>query len=92
MLLAEVERRPESLSTSVLEHANVHFSDTLPLLRQVCRLTCIITTALHTIVQMKKDGHTHLAGTKLGMEALYLHTIGTSLEGNFFFHDMSVIV
>ncbi len=92
MLLAEVERCPENLSTSVFEHANVHFSDTLPLLRQVCRLTCMITTALHTIVQMKKDGHTHLTGTMLGMGALYLHTIGTSLEGNSFFHDRTVIV
>ncbi|XP_064397556.1 uncharacterized protein LOC135344319 [Halichondria panicea] len=64
VLLAEVERRPESLATSIFEAKNIHFSDTLPLLRQ-----------------MKKNGDSHLAGKKLGMGDLYLHTLGTCLEG-----------
>lgn len=35
ILLAEVERRPRDLAISTLEASNVHFSDTLPLLRMV---------------------------------------------------------
>lgn len=35
ILLAEVERRPEVLNTSTFEAYRIHFTDTLPLLRQV---------------------------------------------------------
>ena len=33
------------------------------------------------IVQIKKNGDSHLAGKKLGMEDLYLHMLGTRQEG-----------
>lgn len=36
ILFAEVERRPDHLALSAFEAGNIHFSDTLPLLRQVC--------------------------------------------------------
>jgi len=36
ILLAEVERRPRQLTVSVFEDNNIHFSDTLQLLRKVC--------------------------------------------------------
>ncbi len=31
---------------------------------------------------MKKDGCSELNGTRLGMEALHLHILGTAVEGN----------
>ncbi len=36
LMLAEVERRPKQLALCVFEDQNIHFSDTLPLLRKVC--------------------------------------------------------
>lgn len=35
ILLAEVERRPRALSFTTFEDHNIHFSDTLPLLKKV---------------------------------------------------------
>ncbi len=41
----------------------------------------IIHRTCTCIVHMKKNGDSHLAGKKLGMEDLYLHTLGIRLEG-----------
>ena len=35
VLLAEVERRPRQLAASIFEDHNIHFGDTLPLLRKI---------------------------------------------------------
>ena len=37
ILLAEVERRPNVLEVSAFEDGNIHFSDSLPLLRKVLK-------------------------------------------------------
>lgn len=44
LLLAEIERRPNCLSTQHFVSHNIHFGDTLPHLRQV--YTCTVT-AVH---------------------------------------------
>ena len=35
ILLSELERRPDKVSTTLLEEKNIHFSDTLPVLKKV---------------------------------------------------------
>ena len=46
ILLAEVERRPGVLATSVFEERNIHISDDLPLLRKVAQLNTIVCIVL----------------------------------------------
>ena len=60
LLLAEIEQRPKELSTASLISQCLHFSDTLPHLRQVWKWShlsnhCTFATLIH--VEVKKDGH-----------------------------------
>ncbi len=65
VLLAEVERRPRDLAGSSFVTKNIHFSDTLPLLRKEKKdgEKCLVGTKLGMKVLYKHILKTDLPGT-----------------------------
>ena len=73
MLLSEVESRWVSQLSALSSH-NIHFSDTLPLLRAVLHFKVIVAMydyGFLVILQMKKDGLEILKGSSLGLANLH---------------------
>ena len=86
MLLSEVESRGVSQLSAFSLH-NIHFSNTLPLLRAVIyfKYYCSYDYGFLVILQMKKDGLEILKGSSLGLANLHKKIVGSDIEGTFIF-------